>query len=68
MNNLSEEYCPHCEGCFEIPDDKLTPCPDCGIDIFPCNACELKVCLCDWDEGFGCYRFPIKAKGVLQDG
>ena len=42
MNNeqLSEEFCSHCDNVFDVDPDKLSLCPNCGEILVPCNACE----------------------------
>jgi predicted RNA-binding Zn-ribbon protein involved in translation (DUF1610 family) len=55
------EVCPHCMNEVEIPGDRRSPCPECGVEILPCSTCfddfgaPLK---CDWEEEKGCWRYP----------
>ncbi|MDR0915896.1 MAG: hypothetical protein LBN02_01750 [Oscillospiraceae bacterium] len=46
--DFCDEYCPFCESeAFNIPTDRVSLCPNCGAELFPCSACD------DRDRG-GC--------------
>jgi hypothetical protein len=36
---MTEEYCPFCGDVYDIPGDKISPCPNCGILMMPCSQC-----------------------------
>ena len=62
LSEKTFEWCPHCQDEVEIPVDKLTPCPTCGIKIRPCSACPTDTgdadTLCTWTRVKGCDPFP----------
>ena len=54
--NMVNEYCPFCESEVEIPFDKVSKCPNCGREIFPCADCDEPGC--NWNgETFSCHSF-----------
>ena len=67
-----DEWCPHCDEEVEIPDDKPSLCPNCGVKILPCAGCPRIYSLdgqpiisneeCDWMEDIECTRFLNKEK------
>jgi|TARA_Y100000034_G_scaffold131097_1_gene191069 predicted RNA-binding Zn-ribbon protein involved in translation (DUF1610 family) len=67
-----DELCPHCDNEVEIPDDRPSECPSCGVEIIPCASCPRIYSLdgqpritnqeCDWREDIRCTRFLNKEK------
>jgi len=51
-----DELCPYCEKeVFNIPSDRISLCPHCGAQLFPCAACDKR---CSWDQKtLKCSRF-----------
>jgi len=59
--NITIEWCPHCDTEVEIPVDKPSACPSCGMNILPCSACQRDLPMgCDWGEETSCTVFPTK--------
>lgn len=40
MIEKSEEYCSCCDSIIEIPPGGISPCPECGMPVVPCNTCD----------------------------
>ena len=54
--NITDEWCPHCDSEVVIDGSKLSPCPNCGIELFPCSACPSL-----WDNGTCTYNNETKS-------
>jgi hypothetical protein len=62
--SMVDECCPFCEAEVEIPVDKVSKCPNCGREMFPCATCDVPG-LCDWSsKTFGCHKFARSVKEV----
>jgi len=58
--DFCDEYCSKCEHItFNVPTDRVSRCAHCGVELFPCAACEQEDG-CQWTEETGCQRFTSK--------
>jgi len=55
---LATEWCSNCDTEVEIPDNRISACPECGESIRPCSECNPdKPCYYNEEDGT-CRMFP----------
>jgi len=56
------EVCSNCMTEVRISAEKISSCPHCGKEIFPCSQCNCDVdnFKCNWSKEKGCFVFPKK--------
>lgn len=58
MPGITLEWCAYCNLEVKIPSGKVSDCPVCGKEIYPCSECKEALKNCNWTAKYGCSQYP----------